>query len=166
MLALGDNVNALLRYDRGAIAAGGWWRLLTAHLVHLDAHHLILNELGLVLMWSLFAGGLRCGGVVRHRVRRRLGDQLGPVVAESAGRMVRGRVRRAATVMAAGAARHLVERAWDRWLLIGLLAAKLPTSSWVNPAATSSRWWWSMPIYMARSPAIAVGAALSRPVPL
>ena len=55
VLGLGDSVSALLRYDRGAIAAGGWWRLLTAHIVHLDLHHLILNELGLVLMWSLFA---------------------------------------------------------------------------------------------------------------
>src|SRR5271170_6383201 len=55
VLALGDNFNMLLRFDRGAIAAGGWWRLLTAHIVHLDVHHLILNELGLVLMWSLFA---------------------------------------------------------------------------------------------------------------
>jgi len=55
VLGLGDSVGDLLRYDRGAIAAGGWWRLLTAHIVHLDAHHLILNELGLVLMWSLFA---------------------------------------------------------------------------------------------------------------
>lgn len=55
VLALGDNVNAVLRYDRGAIAAGGWWRLLTAHIVHLDLHHLVLNELGLVLMWALFA---------------------------------------------------------------------------------------------------------------
>ena len=55
VLGLGDSVSALLRYDRSAIAAGGWWRLLTAHIVHLDAHHLILNELGLVLMWSLFA---------------------------------------------------------------------------------------------------------------
>ncbi|MDB6083914.1 MAG: hypothetical protein JWN43_1795, partial [Gammaproteobacteria bacterium] len=55
VLGLGDNVSELLRYDRGAIAAGGWWRLLSAHIVHLDAHHLILNELGLVLMWSLFA---------------------------------------------------------------------------------------------------------------
>src|ERR1700744_665360 len=55
VLALGDNISAVLRYDRSAIAAGGWWRLLTAHIVHLDAHHLILNELGLVLMWSLFA---------------------------------------------------------------------------------------------------------------
>src|ERR1035438_928343 len=55
MLGLGDNISELLRYDRGAIAAGGWWRLLTAHIVHLDAHHLVLNELGLVLIWSLFA---------------------------------------------------------------------------------------------------------------
>ncbi len=55
VLALGDSVGEALRYDRGAIAAGGWWRLLTAHIVHLDLHHLMLNELGLVLMWSLFA---------------------------------------------------------------------------------------------------------------
>src|SRR5450432_3447740 len=55
VLGLGDSVGQLLRYDRSAIAAGGWWRLLTAHIVHLDVHHLILNELGLVLMWSLFA---------------------------------------------------------------------------------------------------------------
>ena len=46
---------AVLRYDRSAIAAGGWWRLLTAHIVHLDLHHLMLNELGLVLVWALFA---------------------------------------------------------------------------------------------------------------
>ena len=55
VLGLGDSISALLRYDRSAIAAGGWWRLLTAHIVHLDAHHLILNELGLVLVWALFA---------------------------------------------------------------------------------------------------------------
>ncbi|HTB28384.1 MAG TPA: hypothetical protein VK715_05470, partial [Steroidobacteraceae bacterium] len=44
VLGLGDSVSQLLRYDRSAIAAGGWWRLLTAHIVHLDAHHLLLNE--------------------------------------------------------------------------------------------------------------------------
>ena len=54
VLGLGDNTDALLRYDRGAIAAGGWWRLLTAHIGALDLHHLVLNELGLVLMWALF----------------------------------------------------------------------------------------------------------------
>ena len=51
VLGLGDSMGEALRYDRSAIAAGGWWRLLTAHIVHLDLHHLILNELGLVLVW-------------------------------------------------------------------------------------------------------------------
>src|SRR5205814_7294251 len=32
----GEAGRALLRYDRAALAAGQWWRLLTAHLVHLD----------------------------------------------------------------------------------------------------------------------------------
>ena len=52
LLALGDSCTLLLRFDRAGIAAGGWWRLLTAHIVHLDVHHLILNELGLVLVMS------------------------------------------------------------------------------------------------------------------
>ena len=37
-------------WDREAIAAGQWWRLLTAHLVHLDARHLLLNVFGLLLV--------------------------------------------------------------------------------------------------------------------
>jgi rhomboid family GlyGly-CTERM serine protease len=44
----------LLRYDRAGLAAGQWWRLVTAHLVHLDLHHAVLNSLGLALMWALF----------------------------------------------------------------------------------------------------------------
>lgn len=44
VLDLGDNASAWLRYDRSAIGAGGWWRLLTAHIVHRDARHLVLNN--------------------------------------------------------------------------------------------------------------------------
>jgi len=44
----------LLRYDRLQLAAGQWWRLVTAHLVHLDLHHALLNTLGFALMWALF----------------------------------------------------------------------------------------------------------------
>ena len=40
----------LLMWDREAIDAGQWWRLLTAHLVHLDARHLLLNLFGLLLI--------------------------------------------------------------------------------------------------------------------
>jgi rhomboid family GlyGly-CTERM serine protease len=51
----GEWGRAAVRYERHAIAAGEWWRLITAHLVHLDLEHAVLNALGLVLMWSLFA---------------------------------------------------------------------------------------------------------------
>jgi rhomboid family GlyGly-CTERM serine protease len=122
---LGDSLNQLLRYDRSAIAAGGWWRLLTAHVVHLDAHHLILNELGLVLLWSLFAVDYDpvewCIIVLTGALAISSGLWwLSPRVDWYVG--ASGVLH---SVMAAGAARHLAERAWDRWLLTLCLAAKL-----------------------------------------
>src|SRR6204780_2625911 len=125
VLALGDNVDQLLRYDRGAIAAGGWWRLLTAHIVHLDVHHLILNELGLVLVWSLFAQDYDavewCAIVLSGALAISSGLWwLSPRVSWYVG--LSGVLH---VIMGAGCARHLVVRAWDRWILIGCLAAKL-----------------------------------------
>jgi rhomboid family GlyGly-CTERM serine protease len=51
----GDMARSVLRYDRTAIEAGQGWRLVTAHLVHLDLEHTLLNVLGLTMMWALFA---------------------------------------------------------------------------------------------------------------
>ena len=51
----GDPLRAWLSYDRGGIARGEWWRLFSAHFVHLDAEHAFLNGLGVILMWALFA---------------------------------------------------------------------------------------------------------------
>jgi rhomboid family GlyGly-CTERM serine protease len=125
VLGLGDSVAELLRYDRGAIAAGGWWRLLTAHAVHLDLHHLILNELGLVLMWSLFADDYDpiewCIIVLSAALAISSGLWwLSPRVAWYVG--ASGLLH---AIMAAGCARHLAERAWDRWILLVCLCAKL-----------------------------------------
>ena len=44
----------LLRYDTVAIQTGQWWRLFTAHWVHLGYSHWLLNATGLVLIWSLY----------------------------------------------------------------------------------------------------------------
>jgi rhomboid family GlyGly-CTERM serine protease len=122
---LGDSVGEALRYDRGAIAAGGWWRLLTAHAVHLDLHHLLLNELGLVLMWSLFARDYDpvewCVIVLSGALAISCGLWwLSPSVGWYVG--ASGVLH---SVMAAGCAKHLAERAWDRWLLLIGLCGKL-----------------------------------------
>jgi rhomboid family GlyGly-CTERM serine protease len=125
VLGLGDNVSELLRYDRSAIAAGGWWRLLTAHIVHLDAHHLALNALGLVLLWSLFAADydaiewsiiVLAGALAISSGLWWLSPRVTWYVGAS------GVLH---SVVAAGTAKHLAARVWDRWILLVLLSAKL-----------------------------------------
>ena len=125
LLALGDSATLGLRYERSAIAAGDWWRLLTAHAVHLDAHHLILNELGLILVWSLFARDYDavewCIIVLSGALTISSGLWwLSPKVVWYVG--ASGVLH---TAMAAGAVKHLVERAWDRWILLAGLCGKL-----------------------------------------
>lgn len=58
-LAGGERLEQLWRYERAAVAGGQWWRLITAHVVHLDARHALLNCAGLVLLWALFARSYR-----------------------------------------------------------------------------------------------------------
>ncbi len=125
VLGLGDSVAELLRYDRAAIAAGGWWRLLTAHIVHLDVHHLVLNELGLVLVWSLFADAFDAVSWTLIVLAGALAISCGlwwlsPRVVWYVG--ASGVLH---SIMAAGAAKHLAAREWDRWILIVCLGVKL-----------------------------------------
>ena len=49
----------LLRYDRSQLAAGEWWRLLSAHFVHIDLRHGALNAAALILTASIVAGRIR-----------------------------------------------------------------------------------------------------------
>jgi rhomboid family GlyGly-CTERM serine protease len=125
VLCLGDSATLGLQYDRAAIAAGGWWRLLTAHVVHLDLHHLLLNELGLVLIWALFAGDydgvdwliiVLSGALAISSGLWWLSPAVGWYVGAS------GILH---SIMGAGVARHLAARAWDRWILLAAGLFKL-----------------------------------------
>ena len=49
----GETARAALRFDRAAIDAGEWWRLLTANFVHLGWWHLFLNQVGLLVLLLL-----------------------------------------------------------------------------------------------------------------
>jgi len=48
----------ILDYRRVAVAAGQWWRLVTAHLMHLSAAHALLDIGGLLLVAWIFASEL------------------------------------------------------------------------------------------------------------
>ncbi len=59
VLALFGNAGrSWLSFDRPALDAGEFWRLLTCHFVHLGVSHLLLNVLGLLLIWYLIASSL------------------------------------------------------------------------------------------------------------
>jgi rhomboid family GlyGly-CTERM serine protease len=115
----------LLAYDRAQLAAGQLWRLVTAHLVHLDLEHAVLNSLGLVLMWALFARD--------YRPRGWLLILAGAMAAIDAGLWLRsstvdwyvGSSGALHGVMAAGTLAHLKRRDVDGWLLALFLVGKL-----------------------------------------
>jgi rhomboid family GlyGly-CTERM serine protease len=68
-----EGVRLALRYDRAAILAGEWYRLLTGNLVHSDVPHLLYNLASLLLLgildlrvmglhWRLFETTVLCVG--------------------------------------------------------------------------------------------------------
>jgi rhomboid family GlyGly-CTERM serine protease len=121
----GEPVRLALNFDRPAIAGGQWWRLLSAHFVHLDAEHALLNVFGVVLMWALFArdyspwrwlaiysfSGLAIGLGLWF-----LNPELDYYVGASGA--LHG-------VMAAGTVAHLRRRDLDGWILAVFMLSKL-----------------------------------------
>ena len=49
----GPGAAEALQFDRAAVAAGQWWRLLTAHATHFDANHLAWDVAVLLVLGSL-----------------------------------------------------------------------------------------------------------------
>ncbi len=128
----GDSARLLLRYDRTALAAGEAWRLLTAHIVHLDLEHAVLNALGLVLMWALFARD--------YPPRHWVWIAAGSIAAIDTGLWLRdstvewyvGSSGALHGMMAAGTVAHLRRRDLDGWILAVFLVAKLGWEQWTG----------------------------------
>jgi len=124
-VAFGAAARRAFCYDRAAIAAGQWWRLLTAHAVHLGVHHLILDELGIVLVWALFADAYDAVDWLAIVAFGALAIGCGlwwlsPGVEWYVGSS--GVLHAAA---AAGIVERIVARARERWLLLALLVGKV-----------------------------------------
>jgi rhomboid family GlyGly-CTERM serine protease len=121
----GGTGRAWLRYERAGLAAGQLWRLVTAHIVHLNLEHAALNSLGLVLMWALFARD--------YSPRQWFPILLGAVAAIDIGLWLRdstvawyvGSSGLLHGVMSAGTLAHLRRRDLDGWILAIFLVVKL-----------------------------------------
>lgn len=115
----------VLRYDRAGVGAGQWWRLVTAHVAHLGLHHAVLNTLGLVLLWALFAR--------EWRPRQWILIVVVIIVAIDSGLWFRdpqidwyvGASGALHGMMAAGVLSYLRRRDPLGWIMAALLAAKL-----------------------------------------
>jgi rhomboid family GlyGly-CTERM serine protease len=121
----GDPVRFALGYERVALAGGEWWRILTAHFVHIDVWHALLNGLGVILMWALFArdfSPLRWAAIY-----------LTACLAVSGGlwffdpqvEWYRGASGALHGVMTAGTLAHLRRRDLDGWILAVFIVTKL-----------------------------------------
>lgn len=116
---------AALRYQRPGIAAGQWWRLVSAHWVHFDAHHLLLDSAGLVLLWMAYARELRPAHWLVVLAAATFAIDAGlwwgdPDVSWYLG--LSGLLHGA---WAAGALAQLLRREWRGGLMLALLAIKL-----------------------------------------
>lgn len=135
----GSPVRQILSYERPAVLAGQWWRLVTANFVHSGWPHVLLDLSGFVLLWLLFGETL---GPRRFWVATGVGAVavgLGVFYCSPGVEWYVGISGVLHTYWAAGALLAVARKEWGgRWLL-GFLVAKLtyeriwgplPTSSW------------------------------------
>src|SRR5215469_10594837 len=138
IMAGGEPARLLLRYDRAALAAGELWRLLTAHFVHLDLHHVLLNCLGLALVWALFARDytprqwavITLASIAAIDAGLWLGDSTLEWYVGSSGALH--------GIMAAGALARVRRGELEGWILAAFLAGKLAWNYWVGALPVSA----------------------------
>jgi rhomboid family GlyGly-CTERM serine protease len=121
----GDAARIALRYERDPVAAGEWWRLVTAHLVHLGPRHAALNALGAMLMWALFARDYTARQWIAILAASLLAIDAGLWWLTPAANWYVGSSGVLHGVMVAGTVAHLRRREADGWLLAAFIIAKL-----------------------------------------
>lgn len=125
LAGFGEPARLALRYERAAIAHGQWWRLLSAHAVHLGAAHLILDELGLILVWALFADAYDAADWVAIVAFGALAISCGLWWFSPGVSWYLGSSGVLHAAVAAGTVNHFVKREWDRWILLVCLLGKI-----------------------------------------
>lgn len=134
----GNPVRDALSYDRSALAAGQWWRALTAHFVHLDPAHAALNGMGVVLMWALFARDYSPLRWLAIYLFSSLCISLGLWLWDPGVPNYVGASGALHGVMTAGTLAHLRRRDLDGWILATFIVVKLSYEQYAGALPFSS----------------------------
>ena len=135
----GSAATNLLRYDRAAIAAGQWWRLLTAQIAHLGLHHALLNTVGLVFLWALFAREWKPLQWAVIALIVTVAIDGGLWFLDSSITWYVGASGTLHGLMTAGAVAYVGRRDPLGWLIAGLLVAKLAYEHFQGPLPFAGR---------------------------
>jgi rhomboid family GlyGly-CTERM serine protease len=137
LVLTGEGGRLALRYERGALAAGQLWRLLSAHLVHLGPRHALVNVLGLALLWMLFARDYTPRQWLLIVLAAALAIDAGLWLLDSTVRWYVGSSGVLHGVLAAGALAWVRQGYREGWLVLLALAGKLAYEHWVGPLPLS-----------------------------
>ncbi|HEX6999074.1 MAG TPA: rhombosortase [Gammaproteobacteria bacterium] len=135
---LGETGRALGRYEREMLELGEWWRLATAHLVHLGPAHLAMNLVALALIGALFDDVLSAGEWTAAAVASAAAIDAGLwVFAPPVGWYV-GLSGVLHGLFAYGALKLALRGAPAGWLLAAGLGAKLAWEHWAGAVPFSA----------------------------
>ena len=133
----GADAAAWLRYERAGVAAGEWWRLLSANLVHAGWPHLALNLAALAFAAFAFDRLYRIGAWLGVFIASALACTLGLLALNPGVAWYLGASGALHGVYAAGAYRLSAARCSAGDLLAAVLLAKLGWEQWQGPLPSS-----------------------------
>lgn len=120
-----EGAAGLLRYERSQILGGQWWRLISAHWVHLSWSHCLMNMAGLVVIWLLFHRQLHNRYWLAIIVISGLCISLGFLLFKPQLSWYVGLSGSLHTIFLLGALLELRHKRLDTWLLLLAMVAKL-----------------------------------------
>ncbi|MGD8639760.1 MAG: rhombosortase [Gammaproteobacteria bacterium] len=135
----GSDMTLWLRFDRNAILSGEVWRIFTGHLAHLSWKHLLMNVLGLALVWALFDRCLSTKRWLHTILYSALGISLMLLVIDSHLRWYVGLSGVLHGMFMVGVLYDLKSGRWDAKLLLLLIIAKLLYEQLVGPLPGSEK---------------------------
>ncbi|MEA3412631.1 MAG: rhombosortase [Pseudomonadota bacterium] len=123
----------LLRYHRAQVLEGEWWRLLSAHFVHLGWQHLLMNLAGLALVWGLFRRWLTPLTFLLWTLTSLLVIDVAFLILDRRLEWYVGLSGVLHGLMVAGAIMDIRNRHWGGELILGIVVIKLAWEQFYGP---------------------------------